>query len=63
VSAAADAVIAMTDPRASAGLEFLVPEVFQVCHPLGQELAVWVDEELLLLRREADALAQLCVDL
>src|SRR5438094_2688390 len=63
VSAVADAVIAMTDPRASAGLEFLVPEVLQIPHSLGQELEVRVDEELFLLRREADALLELGGDL
>src|SRR5438094_9607275 len=63
VSAVADAVIAMTDPRVSAGLEFLVPEVLQVPHPLGQELEVRVDEELLLFGRETDALPQVRGDL
>src|SRR6266581_1429912 len=59
LSAATDAVIAIPRFLASGGLEFLVPEVLQVCHPLGQELEVRVDEELLLLRREADALSQI----
>ena len=41
--------------RRQARLELLVPEVLQLRHPLGQELEVRIDEQLLLFGREADA--------
>ena len=54
-SAAAVTVMVFPKPEAQAPLEFLVPEILQLGGALGDEIEVGVDQQFLLVRREADA--------